>query len=447
MRAAAALKCHVNNTSIFERKHYFYQDLPLGFQITQQRFPIAEKGYLAFSFPQDSSRQDSPIENCRVSVERIQIEQDSGKTLHDMIDLYSLVDLNRAGMSLIEIVFAPDLSTPEQAAGALRTVRDLLRHINICDGNLENGSLRCDVNISVEDTKASMTKIPRVEVKNMNSMQRVVDASYYEIARQIETMSKGDSVKQETRGFDPVDGKTFVMRVKETAMDYRYFPDPDLPPLHLTDDDISAIRNNLPELPHETESRLLNLGLNSQQIYTVVSSQALHYFEDVLNILTSGHESTPSLLLVESAFKWATIELLGRLNVHNLSFAQSPVNTRQLADIITAIHSENITVLNGKEILSKLFEEGLEGSHRSVGDVIEELGMKMINEPDILYQMSLEALQDPKSAKNFNALLNGDVKKFEFFFGKVIFNSGRKANPRILRQVLNDALDSLKKSS
>ena len=297
VRAALALNCQINQHSMFERKHYYYHDLPLGFQVTQQRYPIGYNGKFQYLY-RESNDLKNPLVNSVLTVDRIQIEQDSAKSFHDSDPNYTLVDLNRAGCGLIEIVFAPELNHPEQASGVLKTIQELLRHIHICDGNIEDGSMRCDVNISVNNIENPSIQSNRVEIKNLSSILSVYLASKYEINRQIEVLSNSYNQstadtntssnpiileKIQTRGYNEIENYTYFMREKELATDYRYFPDPDLPPIVLSNEEIQRITNELPDLPAVTIAKYQQLGLEENEIHVLMSKLgSMKYFDQTL---------------------------------------------------------------------------------------------------------------------------------------------------------------------
>lgn len=477
IKAALALKCKVNHQSVFERKHYFYQDLPLGYQITQQRYPIAEGGLLNYTY-QNQNQGDNLSEGTEkskkaqstsqligsVRVDRIQLEQDSGKSLHDSHPSMTLVDLNRAGVGLIEIVFAPQLHSAEQAAAVLRTTQEILRHIGVCDGNMEDGSMRCDVNISVAKAGGGGT---RVEIKNLNSVQRVIAAARYEANRQIQLLeseasggasnegksknegelssgseisSDSPKVRRETRGFNPDTGTTYFMRTKEDATDYRYFPDPDLPFLVLTDDEIDAIRASLPDLPHETVKRIRDTyGLDEYQIGVLMSAReakrkinnaegeqlqsvegsvsesskhtpdigessdnALKYFENVCSKLAndtkplSGNIKNQEYLKPTSVFHWVMSELQGHLNAENRGFSDSPVSPAQLAEILALLAQDTISTPQAKSLLAVMFVEAdLKASALTVAN---RLGLKNVGDESVVQKLCTEAVNDPANA-------------------------------------------------
>eukprot|EP01041_Mallomonas_annulata_P000961 gene961-1862_t len=430
LRAALALKCNINKTSKFERKHYFYQDMPLGYQITQQEIPIAENGTLTYEI---NTNGQSPIRD-HLTVQRIQIEQDSGKSIHDMHPTFSLVDLNRAGSALIEMVFLPTLRSPTDAAAAIRTLQQLLRHIGVCDGNMENGSLRCDVNISVmksiesNDTQIIHEQIKgeRVEIKNVSSIQRVIQAIEFESKRQVERLEAGEVVKRETRGYDATTGKTFYLRDKETAVDYRFFPDPDLPLLCVTDEDIEHIRNTFPELPDETINRIkVQYSLDDYQVNVLMSQQGIQYYEMVVS-LTSEYDKI-------SIFNWITSDLLGLLNILNSSFKESPISPQQMAQCIHLLRDSIISAPQCKQLLKILFDEEKGGDPEAI--VIKK-GWKQITNNDTIQNIVIEVINDSKFSEQLNKFKSGKSNMDKFFFGEIMRRSKGQASPHVVQDVL-----------
>ena len=323
IRTGIALQSTIQNQSFFERKHYYYCDMPTGYQITQQRGPLATGGHIT-------------LENTTVRINRIQLEQDSGKSIHDLIPDSTLIDLNRAGSALMEIVCEPDITTPEEAGEVIKTLQGLLRHVGTCDGQMEDGSMRCDLNVSVKKVGKDVEMGERVEIKNMNSIRNVVRAATYEGKRQVEALENGDIIEQETRTYDAVSGKTRRMRKKESAADYRFFPEPDLPPLSLSKEYIQHIIDTMPELPQETEIRLQNTyGLTSYETTILLAEMgAVDYYEAMIH----GTTRSPKLVI-----NWLLNDLFGLLRLNNIPLRNSPVSSDRLGELLDLIEDSTIS--------------------------------------------------------------------------------------------------------
>ncbi|EPQ58946.1 Glutamyl-tRNA Gln amidotransferase B subunit [Gloeophyllum trabeum ATCC 11539] len=328
LRTAIALHSEIQRRSAFDRKHYFYADLPAGYQITQHYAPIATGGHLDLAAGRS------------VRIKQIQIEQDTGKSTYDARRRVSLIDLNRAGTGLMEIVSEPDMRSPEEAGTYLRTLQALLRSVGSSDGNMEQGSLRCDVNVSVN--KPGEPLGTRCEIKNLNSVKFMQVAIACEVFRQIELLEKGEAVQQETRGFDEAAARTFSLRSKEDAPDYRYMPDPNLPPLLLEQAYIDRIRSTMPELPDATRARLICQGLTSRDA-------------DVLMSVDAGREVGFDGQLGEGAVA-LTHDLLGQLTARNLTFKENPISTGQLGDLIDLVQKGLLTGTSGKTLLRYMLD-------------------------------------------------------------------------------------------
>ncbi|CAK4068434.1 unnamed protein product [Aphanomyces euteiches] len=455
IRTAHALQSDVHLQSVFERKHYFYCDLPLGYQITQQRAPIASNGILKFHVKQAqanalkntnftsrkeknaalqaaqaSSAAEEWIEK-QVRINRIQIEQDSGKSLHTLDATH--VDLNRAGTGLMEIVFEPDLRSAAEAGQVLREVQHLLRHIGTCDGNMEDGSMRCDLNVSVrpktDDDSAPFGK--RVEVKNMNSIRHLMRAVEYEMERQIEEIERtGAPIAKETRTFDAVTGMTKRMRTKEGAKDYRFFPEPDLPPLVLSPDFVEETKQSLPELPDAMKTRLSRTyGLSSYESSVLVHTpHAVAFFEQVA-------VGRPHKLVAN----WVLNELFSLLKATNMDIAQSPVTPSRLGEMLDLIVDETISGKMAKDLIQVMYYEE---DSRSPLDIVTERGWTQITDDQTLRAYCLGVVSNPKNAKNVTAFKNGKTQLFGFFIGQVMKESQGRVHPEkvnaIMRQLLTE---------
>lgn len=445
IRAALSLQCQIHKTCTFERKHYFYQDLPLGYQITQQKHPIASNGSLVYEYNHKGIRSTGKLQ-----IDRIQIEQDSGKSLHETLPNYTLVDLNRAGMALIEIVFAPELETPSQAAGVLKTMQELLRHISVCDGNFEDGSMRCDVNISVSsNTNDNSKSSKRVEIKNLNSIQRLLDASNYEIARQIdilESNQSNDEIIQETRGYDVSTNKTYRMRSKESAVDYRYFPDPDLPPLYIDQTHIDKLAEELPELPLATIERFAQIGISIEKVNLLLSKAgSMKYFDDCLHYLMMNYDHSNSKInsIAQIVFTWVTVEVLGYLNHLQLSFTNSIVSPIILANLIHLLISNQIVNSQAKMILSRLFTNNTKSLNPL--DFAKELGFLRDESSNMnhILQICQESVFDKKNEDKLLKYKKKNHNLINYFLGDVLKRSKGSLNPKLVLPVLEDILKNV----
>ncbi|NBC33260.1 MAG: Asp-tRNA(Asn)/Glu-tRNA(Gln) amidotransferase subunit GatB [Alphaproteobacteria bacterium] len=424
VRTGLGLRAEINNYSVFDRKNYFYPDLPAGYQISQYTQPIVGKGQIILDLPDGTMRT--------VGITRLHMEQDAGKSLHDQNPTLTYVDLNRAGVALMEIVSEPDLRGPEDAAAYLRKLRAILRYLGTCDGNMEEGSLRCDVNISVRrvgDNKYGT----RCEVKNVNSIRAVQLAIEYEARRQVELLEDGGKVDQETRLWDPGQGLTRTMRSKEEAHDYRYFPDPDLLPLELEEDFIKAIRDSLPELPDEKKLRFIDhYGLSQYDAMVLVSErQRADFYEAVVKGPGGGTDGRRDPKL---AANWVITELFGGLNKAGKDIWDSPVSADQLGELVDLIADETISGRIAKDVFAEMFETG-----RNAGTIVEEKGLRQVTDTG-----AIEAAIDQVLAAQAGKVAEykgGKEKLFGFFVGQVMKATQGKANPALVNTVLKRKLD------
>lgn len=428
-----ALKGAVQPVSVFERKHYFYCDLPHGYQITQLRHPVVVGGELRVDVPvRDASGRRVAGESRRISVRinRIQLETDSGHNVHTMHAERTFVDLNRAGVALMEIVSEPDLRSADEAGAFLRKLQRLLKHIGACDGKMEEGSMRCDVNVSIRRPGGEFGE--RVEMKNLNSIRAVVRAVEHETQRQIAQLGDGEAIERETRTFDTATGKTARMRSKEDAMDYRFFPEPDLPPLVISSDDVDRVAASLPQMLDDIEDRLCDpegpYALSPYDAAVIVGEQgAAEYFEE----LASGRNG-------KRAANWLCNELFGRLAAANSTIEASPVSAQQLGGILDMIEDETISGRTGKQVLDELFEAG---DGRDPAAVVEERGWAQLSDETALRAICLEIVNDPKSAKMVRQLASGKKNVVKAFRGKVMGATGGRANPTVANKVLDTVLE------
>lgn len=413
IRTGMALNCEIRRRSVFARKNYFYPDLPKGYQISQYDQPICENGYVEYFL-------DGEIR--RVTVQRAHMEEDAGKSQHQG-DL-TLINLNRAGVPLLEIVSGPDMRTPHEAAEYARTVRRILRYLDVCDGNLEEGSMRCDCNVSVR-RRGATTLGTKVELKNINSFRFVEKAVEYEVQRQIDCLESGEKIQQETRLYDPAKNRTFVMRTKEEAHDYRYFPDPDLLPVDLPEDWVEKIRVDLPELPLARARRFqVEYLLPVYDSFVLTAERDLaDYFENVAK--DSGN--------AKAASNWIMVELLRELNEAKLDISQNPVRAHHLAELIRLIDSNEISGKMGKDVFQDMWKGG-----QGPSEIVKSKGMSQITD-----ESAIEKLVDGVLAANGPAVADyrgGKTKLFGFFVGQVMKASKGQANPELVNQILSARL-------
>ena len=415
LRMAIATRCTISRESRFARKNYFYPDLPKGYQISQYELPIAEHGYVEVEVNGETQR---------IGILRIHMEEDAGKLIHDPHRPVSRVDFNRTGVPLIEIVSEPDMRSPEAAGVYLRHLRAIVRYLEICDGNLEEGSFRCDANVSIRPRGTDPLGV-RTELKNLNSFKNVERAIAYEIERQKEVVSEGGQVIQETRLFDADRNCTTSMRGKEEAHDYRYFPDPDLLPLVIDDHWIDLVRKALPELPDEKKERFVrDYRLPSYDAAILTSSRALaDYFEACVGICSQPKQAS----------NWIMGSLLGLLKSQGKTMAQPPVSAEDLAELLQLIDEG---VISGK-IAKTVFEEMAAGG-RTAKQIVAQKGLVQVNDRSAIEQEVDRVIGDhPREAQAYRG---GKTKLIGFFVGRVMKATGGKANPRIVNELLKEKL-------
>ncbi|GAB4136153.1 MAG: Asp-tRNA(Asn)/Glu-tRNA(Gln) amidotransferase subunit GatB [Sphingomonadales bacterium] len=424
VRTGLALGAQINKWSRFDRKNYFYPDLPQGYQISQFKYPIVGEGEVVLDLEDGVSKT--------VGIERIHLEQDAGKSLHDQHPTLTLVDLNRSGVALMEIVSKPDMRSPAEAGAYLRKLRTILRYIGTCDGNMEEGSMRADVNVSVRKPGAPLGT--RCEIKNVNSIRFVQMAVEYEARRQVDLIEAGQQVVQETRLFDPGKAETRSMRSKEEAHDYRYFPDPDLLPLELEDGFIADARASLPELPDEKKARFeTHLGLSPYAAAVLtVEKESADYFEALLAALAK-QTAKAEAVVARSAANWVTSDLFGALNKASKSVAESPVSPEQGAELLALQDEGVISGRIAKDVFEIMFETG-QGAAR----IVEEKGLKQVSDSGELEAIIAKVLAD--NPVNVAAFKGGKDKLFGFFVGQVMKATGGKANPAVVNDLLRKAL-------
>ncbi len=417
IKMAIATGCKVAETSRFARKNYFYPDLPKGYQISQYELPIAEAGHVDIEVDGDKSR---------IGLTRIHMEEDAGKLNHDPDRPVSMVDFNRTGVPLIEIVSEPDIRSPEQAGAYLRKLRSLVRYLGICDGNMEEGSFRCDANVSVRP-RGDDSLGTRTEVKNLNSFRHVEKALHYEIRRQIGIIEEGGEVIQETRLWNDTAGRTNSMRGKEEAHDYRYFPDPDLLPLIIDNEWIDTIKKNLPELPGDKKTRFENnFQLPSYDADFLTSSKELaDYFEACVKLFPQPKQVS----------NWVMGSLSALLNAEEKSIDESPVSAENLAGLLTLIDKD---VISGK-IAKTVFEE-MAKTGSPPEKIVEEKGLVQVTDASAIEEVVDKVLSD--SPDEVEAYKGGKKKLMGYFVGQVMKETKGKANPKMVNQIIGKKLDS-----
>jgi len=418
IKTGIGLKAQINKRSVFDRKNYFYADLPQGYQISQFKFPIVGEGTVILDM------ENGPKE---VGIERLHLEQDAGKSIHDMDPQNTLVDLNRSGVALMEIVSKPDMRTPDEVSAYVKKLRSIMRYLGTCDGNMQEGSLRADVNISVR-IKGSDKLGTRCEIKNVNSIKFMQMAIDYEANRQVDLIEEGKKIDQETRLFDTKKNETRSMRSKEDAHDYRYFPDPDLLPLEVTDEFIEKLKADIPELPDDKKKRFIDKFKVSPYEATILVSDidTAKYFEEVVAKMGKN-------LDIKLAVNWITGELFGLLNNKNLEISQSPISAKNLAKLINLIKNGTIS---GK-IAKTIFELMMDGD-KDPQIIVEEKSLKQESDPK-----ALEALIDKIINDNREKAIeykNGKEKLFGFFVGQAMKASSGKANPQLINEILKKKL-------
>jgi aspartyl-tRNA(Asn)/glutamyl-tRNA(Gln) amidotransferase subunit B len=414
VKTGLGLKAQINRRSVFDRKNYFYADLPAGYQISQYTQPIVGKGTIALDLPDGKTRE--------VGITRLHLEQDAGKSLHDQHPTKSYIDLNRAGVALMEIVSEPDMRSSEEAGAYLKKLRSILRYLGTCDGNMEEGSMRCDVNVSVRKPGSPLGT--RCEIKNVNSIRYVQQAIEYEARRQIELLEDGGEIRQETRLFDNAKGVTRPMRSKEHAHDYRYFPDPDLLPLELDPAWVDAVRAGLPELPDEKKARFIrDWGLSLYDAGVLVAEkETADYYE----LVAKGRD--PKL-----AANWVISELFGQLNKVGKEIADSPVSAAALGGLIDLIADNTISGRIAKDVFAEMFESG-----KGAAEIVEAKGLRQVTDSGEIETKIAEILA--ANADKVAEYRSGKEKLFGFFVGQVMRAMGGKANPALLNELLKKKL-------
>ena len=416
IKTGLGLKAQINRRSFFDRKNYFYPDLPQGYQISQYLDPIVGKGIMTIELADGSTRD--------IGITRLHLEQDAGKSLHEHSPDMSFIDLNRAGIALMEIVSEPDMRTPEEAGAYVKKLRAIVRYLGTCDGDMEKGSMRCDANVSVRRVGVE-TLGTRCEIKNVNSMRNLMRAIEYEAQRQVEILEAGGVIDQETRLYDAAANETRTMRSKEDAHDYRYFPDPDLLPLELSEELIAEILAELPELPDDKKARYIaDFGLNAYDASVIVSDKANADYFEVL--LAAGADA-------RLATTWMTAELFGRLNKIEKSIEESPVSPKDLAGLIGLIHSNEINGKIAKDVLDDMIATG-----KDAATIVLEKGLKQVTDDGAIRALIQQVIDgNPDKVTEYRS---GKDKLFGFFVGQVMKVSGGQANPAMVNDLLKDML-------
>ena len=416
IKTGLGLNCTINKISYFDRKNYFYADLPQGYQISQFHHPIISGGFVEIEDDEGNIK--------KVHLERIHIEQDAGKSLHDQSPTKSYIDLNRAGIALMEIVTKPEMTSGAEAAAFLRKLRSILRYLKTCDGNMDEGSMRADVNISLHRPGTPLGT--RAEVKNVNSMKFIETAVNFEISRQLEILENGGSVEQETRLFDSSRGITRSMRSKEDAQDYRYFPEPDLPPLILEDERIEAIRATLPELPDAKSRRLQETYGLPRYDADLISAEAevAAYYEKALACCSKADGDAAKLLA-----NWLLGDLFALLNKYGKSIDESLISPENLSGLIQLIQQDVISGKIAKDVLVIMWDE-----QKSPQKVVEEQGLQQITDPAVIENALRDVLIENSS--KVAEYKSGKDKLFGFFIGQAMKKTHGKANPQLLNDIL-----------
>ncbi|MCK6450490.1 MAG: Asp-tRNA(Asn)/Glu-tRNA(Gln) amidotransferase subunit GatB [Alphaproteobacteria bacterium] len=415
VRTGLGLKARINLRSVFDRKNYFYPDLPPGYQISQYKQPIVGKGTITLDLADGATRS--------VGITRLHLEQDAGKSLHDQSPGETYVDLNRAGVALMEIVSEPDLRSAEEAAAYLRKLRSILRYLGSCDGNMEEGSMRCDVNLSVR--RAGSTELgTRCEIKNVNSVRFVMQAIEYEARRQVEVIEDGGKVVQETRLFDSGRGVTRSMRSKEEAHDYRYFPDPDLLPLELDPAWVEEIRRTLPELPDEKKARFeRDYKLNAYDAGVLVAErESAEFFEAI----AKGRDA-------KIAANWVMGEYFGYLNKHGLDLPKAPVDATRLGGLIDLIADGTLSGRMAKEVFEEMWRTGAPAAA-----IVEAKGLQQVTDTGAI-EAEIDAVLG-SAADKVAEYRAGKDKLFGFFVGQVMKRTQGKASPAVVNELLKKKL-------
>lgn len=415
IKTGLGLNAKINKYSEFSRKNYFYADLPQGYQITQFQYPLVGEGYVKIDLEDGSSRD--------IGIERIHIEQDAGKSIHDISPTKTFIDLNRAGVGLMEIVTKPDFRSPEEAGAFLRKLRSIVRYLGTCDGNMDEGSMRCDVNVSVRKVGEDGYRT-RNEMKNVNSVKFVMQAIEYEARRHVETYENGGKIEQETRQFDPLKGETRVMRKKEFAHDYRYFPEPDLLPLVLDDAFIDSVKSEMVELPDAKKERFVKeLGLTPYDASVLCEArETAEWFERA----AKGHDA-------KKVANWMMGDFFALLNEKKISLEESPISPENLGKLVDLITSGVINGKTAKDVFALMAESG-----EAPDKIVEEKGLKQVTDTSAIERVIDEVIA--ANPDNVAAYKAGKVALMGWFVGQVMKASQGKANPAVVNNILKTRL-------
>ena len=417
IRFGLATNAEINQISSFDRKNYFYPDLPKGYQITQMAMPIVGKGSIKIDV--DGSEKI-------INITRAHLEEDAGKSIHDLFDGETGVDLNRAGTPLLEIVSEPEISNAKEAVAYFKAVRQLVTFLDICDGNMAQGSMRCDVNVSIKKQEDEELGT-RAEIKNINSFKFIERAINFEIERQIRIIESGESVVQETRLYDSVKNETRSMRSKEEANDYRYFPCPDLLPVVISDSEFNDIKNNLPELPDEKEKRYMSESNLEEAEAKIISSS-----KTMANMFEDACSKTDDSKLVAN---WLVGDISALLNKDNIDIEESKLSSNNFATLIERISDKTISGKIAKSVLEEVWESG-----HDVDNIIKDKGLVQIQDESVLEEIAQKIINDNPS--QVGAYKGGKDKLFGFFVGQVMKETQGKANPKSVNDILKNLLDS-----
>ncbi len=415
LKLGLAMNCQIQPLSVFARKHYFYPDLPKGYQISQYEQPLCLGGFVEIHLNGEPRR---------IGITRIHLEEDAGKNTHFDTEQLSFVDLNRAGVPLVEIVSEPDLRSAEEAGILMRQIRQIVRYLDICDGNMEEGSLRCDANVSVR-RRGEKVFGTKVEIKNLNSFRFVEKAISYEIARQAIMLEKGEPIAQETRLWDEGKAVTRSMRSKEYASDYRYFPDPDLLPLVIDEGWLARVRTGLPELPQAAFERFKTMyGLDDYMSEVLTSERSyVRYYDQAVSV----HNNPLAIA------NWISTELFGRLNRDGIAMEQCPVSPENLATLVRLIDDQVISGKIAKTVFDEMFDTGNEPEN-----IVQQKGLKQITDRKQLEAVVTRVIeQNPKQLADYRA---GKTKMLGFFVGQVMQQTEGKANPVLVNEILEAKL-------
>lgn len=419
VRLGLACKSAIREVNEYARKNYFYADLPKGYQITQDKTPICEGGYITI-------KQDDGTEK-KINLIRIHMEEDAGKSIHDIDPFDTLIDLNRAGVPLVEIVSAPDIRSGSEAYKYLTEVRKLVRYLDICDGNMEEGSLRCDANVSVR-LKGAKEFGKRTEVKNMNSIRNVQRAIEYEVKRQIEAIEKGEEITQDTRSFDAVAGTTFVLRSKEMANDYRYFPEPDLQPVIVSQEYIAKVKNTLPPLPQELHKKYVSLGLSEYDAGVLTDSKEIAlYFEEII----AKTKNT------KAASNWLTVQIKSYLNDNALHISEFKIIPERVAQLIDFIDSGKVSHTIATQ---KIFPTMMQQLDKTPEQIAQENGWIQESDSAALAEFVKQAIE--KYPDKVIEYKNGKTSLVGLFMGEVMKLSKGKADPKVANELVKQMLEN-----